>query len=283
MRRSTWVAPSRNASSSAASTALHSATLLVRTPRNVASSASVSPVSASRRMAPSPAGPGLPRAAPSVWMRRRRCGRLEEGAGSGTPGLLDLLGHLEDGARDVDSARAGFDTVEDRPAAPYAVGVGHQLQTLFVRRIAAVEDEPMGVDDRRRTYIVGVCPEDRAGRGARRAQDAARGVLVQLPVGWRLAPLLAVLGDLVIDQVGHGGAVLRKEVLHVDQEVLHHRHAAQRLDGDALAGVLDEVLAREPIAPVDEHRIRAAHTVRARAPEGQRPVAVPLDLVQEIE
>src|SRR6266550_8224000 len=182
MRRSTWEAPRRSASSSAASTALHSATLLVRIPRKVASSAKVSPVSASRRMAPSPAGPGLPRAAPSVWIRRRRCGRLEEGAGSGTPGLLDLLGHFEDGARDVDSSRAGFDTVEDGPAPPYAVGVGHELEALFVRRVAAVEDEPMGVDDRRRTHVVGVGPEDRARCGAGRAQDAARGVLVQLAV-----------------------------------------------------------------------------------------------------
>src|SRR5438309_10377029 len=271
MRRSTLVAPMRSASSSAASTALHSATLLVRTPRKVASSAKVSPVSASRRMAPSPAGPGWPRAAPSGWIRRRRCGRLEEGAaGSGTPGLLDLLGHFEDGARDVDSARASFDTVEDGPAPPYAVGVGHELEALFVRRVAAVEDEPMGVDDRRRTHVVGVGPEDRARCGAGRAQDAARGVLVQLAVSWRLAPLLAVLGDLIIDQVRHGGAVLRKEVLHVDQEVLDDRHAAQRLNGDALAGVLDEVLAREPIAPVDEHRIRSAHAVGARASEGQR-------------
>ena len=98
-----------------------------------------------------------------------------------------------------------------------------------------------------------------------------------------MAPLLAVLGDLIIDQVRHGGAVLRKEVLHVDQEVLDDRHAAQRLNGDALAGVLDEVLAGEPIAPVDEHRIRSAHAVGARASEGQRSVAVPLHLVQEVE
>src|SRR5438105_13058998 len=173
MRRSTWVAPIRSASSSAASTALHSATLLVRTPKKVASSAKVSPVSASRRMAPSPAGPGLPRAAPSVWIRRRRCGRLEKGAGSGTPGLLDLLGHFEDGARDVDSARAGFDTVEDGPAPPYAVGVGHQLEALFVRRVAAVEDEPMGVDDLRRTHVVGVGAEDGAGWASRRGQGSA--------------------------------------------------------------------------------------------------------------
>src|SRR6266550_2176340 len=263
MRRSTWEAPRRSASSSAASTALHSATLLVRIPRKVASSARVSPVSASRRMAPSPAGPGLPRAAPSVWIRRRRCGRRLVVAASGTLGLLDLLGHLEDGARHVDPTGTGLDAVEDRPATPHPIGVGHQLQALLMGGVAAVEDEPMRVDDRGRTNVVGIGPEDRAGGGARRAQDAARGVLVPLPVRGRLVAFLAVLRDLVVDQVWHGGPVLRPEVLHLHQQVLDDRDTPQRLDADLPASVLDQVLAGEPVAAIDEHGIGAAYAMRA--------------------
>src|SRR5438874_5338054 len=137
----------------------------------------------------------------------RRCSRLRAGggagSGSGTLGLLDLPGHLEDGARYVDPARAGLDTVENGPAAPYAICVGHQLEALLVGRVAAVEDEPMGIDDGRGPDVVRIGPEDRAGGGARRAQDAARGVLVQLAVRLGLASLLAIFRDLVVDQVRH--------------------------------------------------------------------------------
>src|SRR5207342_1920252 len=42
-------------------------------------------------------------------------------------------------------------------------------------------------------------------------------------------------------------------------------------------------LARERVLAVDHHRVRAADAVRARAPERQRSVLVPLDLVQRVE
>src|SRR5207302_8984587 len=61
------------------------------------------------------------------------------------------------------------------------------------------------------------------------------------------------------------------------------RDAPQRLDADLPAGVLDEVLACEPVAAVDEHRIRAAHPVSTRAPERQGAIAIPLDLVQQVK
>jgi hypothetical protein len=77
--RSTFCAPRRWASSSARSTPVHSATLLVWTPRasEIVASGAARGSSASARepsisAAPSDAGPGLPRAAPSV--RMTRCG-----------------------------------------------------------------------------------------------------------------------------------------------------------------------------------------------------------------
>jgi hypothetical protein len=58
---------------------------------------------------------------------------------------------------------------------------------------------------------------------------------------------------------------------------------SDRLDGDVGPGVLDEELARQPVAAVDEHRVRAAHAVGAGSAEGQRAVLVPLHLVEQVE
>ena len=101
---------------------------------------------------------------------------------------------------------------------------------------------------------------------------------------WRLDPLA---GRLVAggDEERHHHAVGREERLHVDDEVLEHRQALDRLDGDRLArvDVLEQRLAGQPVAAVDPHRVGAADAVRARAAEGQRAVLVPLDLVQGVE
>ena len=99
------------------------------------------------------------------------------------------------------------------------------------------------------------------------------------PVGLGLD---ALAGRLVAggDQERHHRAVGREERLHVDDEVLEHRQALDRLDGDRLAGVdvLEQRLAGQPVLAVDPHRVRAADAVRAGAAEGQRAVEVPLDL-----
>ena len=47
--------------------------------------------------------------------------------------------------------------------------------------------------------------------------------------------------------------------------------------------VLREQLAREGVATVDQHRVRTADTVRARASERQRSVLMPLDLMQDLD
>jgi hypothetical protein len=72
----TWTAASGSRARAARSPAirpLYSATLLVAVPMYSATSASGSPVTASRTTAPYPAGPGLPREPPSAsTMKRRR-------------------------------------------------------------------------------------------------------------------------------------------------------------------------------------------------------------------
>ena len=49
--------------------------------------------------------------------------------------------------------------------------------------VAAVEDEAVRVDDRGRAEVLAVGPEDRAGRGARGAEDALGGVVEAVAVG----------------------------------------------------------------------------------------------------
>ena len=39
----------------------------------------------------------------------------------------------------------------------------------------------------------------------------------------------------------------------------------------------------QPVASVDEHRVRATHAMGARAPEGQRAILLVLDPVQEVQ
>jgi hypothetical protein len=196
---------------------------------------------------------------------------------------VDLVGDFHDRPRDLDIARARLDAVEHGAAAPDAVGVGHDLEPLLVGVVAGIGDEAVGVDDGRGTDVRGIAPEDRAGRGACRAQDAAAGVLVALAIRRGLAPLAPVLHRIVVHQPRHDGLVLVEERLHVDQQVLDQGQPANRLHGDARSGVLDQVLAGEAVAAVDEHRVGAAHPVAAGAAEGQRPVLIPLHLVQEVE
>src|SRR5262249_22525777 len=78
--------------------------------------------------------------------------------------LLDRLGHL-------DTARAGFGAVERRAAAPHPVDLVEDLEPLGGGLIAAVEDETVRVDDRRRAEVAALCPEHWAACGTARAQN----------------------------------------------------------------------------------------------------------------
>src|SRR5207253_11465972 len=83
-----------------------------------------------------------------------------------------------DGAGDLDVSGAGVGAVEDGAAAPDAVARVEHAQPLVGALIAAIEDEAVGVDDRRRADELLVGPERRTRRRARRAQDAFRSVVV---------------------------------------------------------------------------------------------------------
>src|SRR2546421_1980183 len=124
-------------------------------------------------------------------------------------GALDLLDRLGD----LDATRARVRAVERRAATPHAFTVVEDLQALLAALVARVEDEAVRVDDRGRAEVLTVVPEDRAGRGARRAQDALGGVVEPLAV---LRGLQALTRRLVAlgDQERHDVPVRLEERLH---------------------------------------------------------------------
>ena len=191
---------------------------------------------------------------------------------------LDLLDRLGD----LDAARAGVGAVEGRAAAPHALAVVEDLEPLLGALVAAVEDEAVGRDDRLRAEVALVGPVDRARGRARCAHDALRRVVEPLAV---LRGLQALAGGLaaVGDEEGLDRPERLEERLHVDDEVLLDRQPLDGLDEDLVAQVLDQHLAGEPVDAVDAHGVRAAHAVGAGAAERERPVLVPLHVVQRVE
>src|SRR5689334_8000870 len=113
------------------------------------------------------------------------------------PAAQDRLLDLGDRLRHLDAARARLGAVEGRAAAPHALLVVEDVEAHLGALVAAVEDEAVRVDDRGRAEVLAVGPEDGARRGARRAQDAFRGVVEALALGGVLDPLLLglVAGD----------------------------------------------------------------------------------------
>src|SRR6478735_10736548 len=92
---------------------------------------------------------------------------------------LDLLDRL----RHLDSARTGLRAVERRAAAPDSVDLVEDVQPLGGRLVAAVEDEPVCVDDRCGAEVRTLAPVDGTARGAARAQNALGGVVVAGAIG----------------------------------------------------------------------------------------------------
>src|SRR5690606_41092178 len=84
--------------------------------------------------------------------------------------LLDRLGHLY-------AARAGIGADEGGAAPPDTVNVAEDVQPLLGGLVPAVEDQPVRIDDRRRTEVGAVGPVHRARRGERSAKDALGGVV----------------------------------------------------------------------------------------------------------
>src|SRR2546428_5685230 len=79
-----------------------------------------------------------------------------------------------DGAGDLDVSGAGVGAVEDGAAAPDTVAGVEHGQPLVGTLIATIEDEAVGVDDRRRADELLAGPERRTRRRTRRAPDAFR-------------------------------------------------------------------------------------------------------------
>ena len=86
---------------------------------------------------------------------------LESIQASGGDRLFDLAYRLGD----LDLARAGIGAIEDCMTAVDAELVVKDLEALGSGLVAAVEDETVGIDDRRWTNIVLIRPEGRAGSG----------------------------------------------------------------------------------------------------------------------
>src|SRR5450756_3175125 len=72
--------------------------------------------------------------------------------------------------------------VEGGAAPEDPVAALEDLQPLAGGGVPAVEDEPVRVDDRRRTDVAAVDPINGAGPGAGGAQDALGGVVVAVPL-----------------------------------------------------------------------------------------------------
>src|SRR4051812_43200985 len=130
----------------------------------------------------------------SAMQPRRRTAEPRSSDAAEHQGALDLL----DGLGDLDAAGAGLGAVEGGPAAPDALGVRQDLQPFLAAFVARVENEPVGVDNCRGADVSVLGPVHRAGRGARRAEDALGGVVEPFAVLLRLDILpgrLVAMGD----------------------------------------------------------------------------------------
>src|SRR5579863_5796997 len=107
-----------------------------------------------------------------------------------SPGLLlavhDGALHLFDGLGDVDATRAGLGAVEDRAAAPHPRAVAEDVQSLGAATVAAIEDEPVRVDDAGRPHPLAIRPHRRARPRAGAAEDALGRLVVAFALLRRL-------------------------------------------------------------------------------------------------
>ena len=126
-------------------------------------------------------GVGVPAA------RSRRAPRHRPSDGAPHHQLLDLA----DGAGRVELLRTDVDAVHDRVAAEQAVRVLEVVEPLVGRLVAAVGDEPVGLQQPGRAdELVGVPPEARAGGRAARAEDALVEAIELVALLGRLQALL---------------------------------------------------------------------------------------------
>ncbi len=163
-----------------------------------------------------------------------------------------------------------------------AIGILQVVEPLSRSLVAAVGDEPIGLQEAGRTHeLVRIPPERRAGGRAARAQDALVQAVELLALLGGLQPLL-FRRRVFVDQIGLHRVVLLEELSHVDDQVADHRQPGQRPQFDGLLQVAQLGDAGEPILAVDVHGVRAAHAFPARTPQAQAVVLL-LDTHQRIE
>ena len=97
-------------------------------------------------------------------------------------GALDLL----DKVGNRDATWAGVGAVEDGAAAPYAVALAQDSESLGGTLVAAVKDEAVRVDNRGGSNPVGIAPDGRAGAGTGTAEDAFCALVITGALGWTL-------------------------------------------------------------------------------------------------
>jgi len=174
------------------------------------------------------------------------------------------------GQRDV--LRTHLGTGELGLAAPDAVFLFDDAQALLlaVLALALVHREAVGLVDGGGAEILVVAGGDVTRRHARATPDTPRRHLDLLAV----LPGLALLFELVVRglvgvEVRLDGLHLVVEVLHVDDEILHHFLVGQRFDADGVVQVGYLRLAAEALPAVDEQCVRPTDGLPAGVPEGQ--------------
>lgn len=185
---------------------------------------------------------------------------------------------------DIDIFRARFDAIEDRMAAPDSIRRIERGHVLFRRFIARIECEAEAFQDCGRPDIILIRPERGAARRAARAHNTLGRFHQQLRVLMRLQAF-HFGRRLLRDEEWLYHLILAEEITLIDRKIFDDREIRQRLDHDGFVrvDVLKQHRTGKPILAIDTHSVRAAHAVRARAPECQRPIDLPLDLVQRIE
>src|SRR5690349_1494934 len=109
--------------------------------------------------------------------------------------------HLLNCVGDVNSTRAGLGAVEDRAATPNAGAVAQNIQTFGAATVAAIEDEPVRVHDRRWANPFSIGPHRGTRSGACAAEDAFGRLIEALALLRRLQTLGARRG-FIVDEIG---------------------------------------------------------------------------------
>lgn len=170
--------------------------------------------------------------------------------------------HLHDGVREIDVLGARGNAVELRVAAPDAVIVVENLETLGHVAVARIEKPEHGLVDGGGAQVRLVAAGDAADRVAGAASDAVAfplGLLAELRVGADDRELFGVLVPGV--QGGADFFPLGKKGAKVNDEVFADGEVGQGLErnGFRLDG-FHAGLAGKPRHPVDLHRAGSAHS-----------------------